>query len=403
MIKIWKVAKLTEKKDFSEIKTYGQLETIIAMGLSKYIIVEDIYGKKHNIKTLSQLAKIKNILPADEIRKNMQLGKKMENKNYKILEYLNMGYEDITLITYKKRIRSNSTDINFLIYKKEKFNTTNYYEIAFFFIGKTKLNTIYVKEFVLSNKDEKGNYTKSTTLNNRRLDMETAEEKKEGKLFFKELSEILTSLRNSGLKPETNIKNFDYEHETYRLNNSTLNGINKYWSQDVTKKVKKSEKPKIGTFTKNAEYIVNELIGLSEGDIDIAIKKIQFFINRAGKNLKNKKEILRAKKILQDMNQATEMKAVAGINEIDYQYDNYSIYYDSANGLVFFGDNQAEIEANLPYEVYKSYKYIVVDFNNKHAYGYCCYAFALRKYKSLKRKKENHVMMVNSQTDDIII
>lgn len=391
MIKIWKVAKFTEKKDFSEIKTYGQLEGIVAMRLSKYIIVEDIYGKKHNIKTLSQLAKIKNILPADEIRKNMQLGNKMEK--YDVLKNFDIDLSDIYAIYYYKQQR-HLTDYNFFFfYTKDgqedkfkcfKFSVDNRNSIrAITTSGKDSINDEYGFRYIS-------------------YEEETPEQQKKIKMGFKQLKDLIEYYKKN--YPNIVREDKDYENRT-RIElhkNKKLSGY-KYWSQDVTKKVKKSEKPKIGTFTKNAEYIVNELIGLSEGDIDIAIKKIQFFINRAGKNLKNKKEILRAKKILQDMNQATEMKAVAGINEIDYQYDNYSIYYDSANGLVFFGDNQATIEANLPYEVYKSYKYIVVDFNNKHAYGYCCYAFALRKYKSLKRKKENHVMMVNSQTDDIII
>lgn len=70
----------------------------------------------------------------------------------------------------------------------------------------------------------------------------------------------------------------------------------KKWSQDVD--VKEEEKTKEGTFTKSAKEIVDELMKKSEGDKGTAMKKLQFYINRAGKNLSNKEEIEKAKDML---------------------------------------------------------------------------------------------------------
>lgn len=70
----------------------------------------------------------------------------------------------------------------------------------------------------------------------------------------------------------------------------------KKWSGDV--KVEKEEKPKEGTFSGKAEDIVKELLKKAEGNKGTAMKKLQFYINRAGKNLSNKAEIEKAKSIL---------------------------------------------------------------------------------------------------------
>lgn len=52
-----------------------------------------------------------------------------------------------------------------------------------------------------------------------------------------------------------------------------------------------------GLFTKKAEEIVKELLKLSK-DRSQAIKRITFYINRAGDKLSNKDEVLKAKEIL---------------------------------------------------------------------------------------------------------
>ena len=73
----------------------------------------------------------------------------------------------------------------------------------------------------------------------------------------------------------------------------------KKWSKKVTEKVKKSEKPKEGTFTKKADAIVSELMDKAEGDAGTSVKKINFYINRAGDKLSNKAEVMKAKALLE--------------------------------------------------------------------------------------------------------
>lgn len=51
-------------------------------------------------------------------------------------------------------------------------------------------------------------------------------------------------------------------------------------------------------FTKPANTIVKVLLQQTKGNIGKAIQKITFYINRAGKNLSNKTEVLKAKEIL---------------------------------------------------------------------------------------------------------
>lgn len=57
-----------------------------------------------------------------------------------------------------------------------------------------------------------------------------------------------------------------------------------------------------GLFTESAEVIVRTLLKQTKGDIGKAIQKITFYINRAGDNLSNAKEVNKAKKILQEKN-----------------------------------------------------------------------------------------------------
>ena len=51
-------------------------------------------------------------------------------------------------------------------------------------------------------------------------------------------------------------------------------------------------------FTKPASTIVKVLLQQTKGDIGKAIQKITFYINRAGKNLSNKVEVMKAKELL---------------------------------------------------------------------------------------------------------
>ena len=61
--------------------------------------------------------------------------------------------------------------------------------------------------------------------------------------------------------------------------------------------------PKEGLFTmKSASYIANYLIQNSDS-IGQAIQRLTFYMNRSGKNLKNKTILNKAKKILQDKNE----------------------------------------------------------------------------------------------------
>ncbi len=78
-------------------------------------------------------------------------------------------------------------------------------------------------------------------------------------------------------------------------------GDKKYWVHDV-KTV--STFPPSGTFTKDAETIARTMASkkVSPGGIGSGIRMIQFFINRAGKNLPpgRKAELEKAKQILQE-------------------------------------------------------------------------------------------------------
>ena len=70
----------------------------------------------------------------------------------------------------------------------------------------------------------------------------------------------------------------------------------KKWSGKV--KVEKEEKPKEGTFTKSADSIVKELMRKAEGNAGTAMKKLNFYMNRAGDSVSNKAELNKAKSIL---------------------------------------------------------------------------------------------------------
>ena len=75
------------------------------------------------------------------------------------------------------------------------------------------------------------------------------------------------------------------------------------WSHKVTTD---STYPPIGLFNKNAKTIARIMArkDISPKGLGSAIKMVQFYINRAGRNLstKRKKELEKAKKILQEKN-----------------------------------------------------------------------------------------------------
>lgn len=77
-------------------------------------------------------------------------------------------------------------------------------------------------------------------------------------------------------------------------------GSKKRW---VCKVTTESTFPKKGTFTKDAETIARHMASkkVSPKGVSSSIRMIQYFINRAGKNLpaSRKRELEKAKKILQ--------------------------------------------------------------------------------------------------------
>lgn len=82
----------------------------------------------------------------------------------------------------------------------------------------------------------------------------------------------------------------------------------KDWVQDVEKEREKHPLPENeqipeGLFTKPASQIVNGLLKVSKNDIGKAIRKITYYMNRAGKDLTNKNELEKAKEELQKRNE----------------------------------------------------------------------------------------------------
>lgn len=88
----------------------------------------------------------------------------------------------------------------------------------------------------------------------------------------------------------------------------------KKWSQEVTDKVKKENKPAEGTFTKKAGAIVDELLAKHKGNSGKAAKALSFYINRGGEDLENKGECEKALKKLEKMNESiSELRKLAGL------------------------------------------------------------------------------------------
>lgn len=68
------------------------------------------------------------------------------------------------------------------------------------------------------------------------------------------------------------------------------------WSQAVTKKESYHTPP--GLFEKKASTIANTLMRGAKGDATKAMRRLTFYMNRAGKNLTNKRELGKAKTLL---------------------------------------------------------------------------------------------------------
>ena len=75
---------------------------------------------------------------------------------------------------------------------------------------------------------------------------------------------------------------------------------NKKWIQTTERQV--NHDVPAGTFLKKAEEIVRVMLRLTNGDVGHAIKKIVYYINRAGGNPPNLAELRKAIKILQGRN-----------------------------------------------------------------------------------------------------
>ena len=95
--------------------------------------------------------------------------------------------------------------------------------------------------------------------------------------------------------PETSMK---YVSDVQLFNDDVMyESANK---KDQLSDVESEWEPEDGLFSmKSANYIANYLIKNSE-DVGQAIKRLTFYMNRSGKNLKNRTVLNKAKRILQD-------------------------------------------------------------------------------------------------------
>lgn len=86
--------------------------------------------------------------------------------------------------------------------------------------------------------------------------------------------------------------------KTYKIENNTFEEIENFSVKlsDVKSKTKLPE----DTFTNKAATIKKILVEHSKDKND-CIKKINFYINRAGKNLENKTEVMKAKEMIENM------------------------------------------------------------------------------------------------------
>ena len=78
-----------------------------------------------------------------------------------------------------------------------------------------------------------------------------------------------------------------------------MDKADKFWSETVDEKVKYH--PPEGTFTRKASEVVDILLKGADGDAGLALKRLVFYINRAGSILTNGEELEQAKHKLEEL------------------------------------------------------------------------------------------------------
>lgn len=74
---------------------------------------------------------------------------------------------------------------------------------------------------------------------------------------------------------------------------------NPMWSEEVTEHEKYH--PPEGTFTKNASEVVRILLDGANGNVTQALRRLLFYMNRAGSKLSNAEELEKAKTKLEEL------------------------------------------------------------------------------------------------------
>ncbi len=72
-----------------------------------------------------------------------------------------------------------------------------------------------------------------------------------------------------------------------------------YWSEEVTAGEAYHTPP--GTFTQPAPEVVKVLLGGADGKAELALRRLVFYMNRAGDKLANKAELEKAKEKLEEL------------------------------------------------------------------------------------------------------
>lgn len=72
---------------------------------------------------------------------------------------------------------------------------------------------------------------------------------------------------------------------------------NPYWSEEATAEEKYHTPP--GTFTKPAAQVVKILLEGADGNAELALRRLVFYMNRAGSKLENRQELEKAKQELE--------------------------------------------------------------------------------------------------------
>lgn len=168
--------------------------------------------------------------------------------------------------------------------------------------------------------------------------------------------------------------------EQYYKTHSSLKIEAEDWLKEAKKEREKNPLPKSeqipeGLFTEPARNVADGLLKVSKNDIGKAIRKLTFYMNRAGDNLTNKTELEKAKDILQKKNEKkkeqSSLETVAETidltkNEVEDPVDSLKFYSISKSDKGWqdidyyftneFVDNQ-EIKKNF-------YNYVKSKFGN---------------------------------------